>query len=145
MSATIWPSEMLTGAAALDDWHHDIFAMLKILPSIKEHEFSACYGVLVMKVERAFAMEEQWMEEVDFPLLKSHREQHARVLGALHHVHSRVIDGDFLLGREVTERLLPQWLVFHISTMDAVLAIEMQIAGKETMHSDFVSSFAHAD
>lgn len=145
MSQTIWSSEMLTGATALDELHQDIFATLNEVCLVDEHKLSACYGALTMKVERAFAIEEQWMEEIDCALFKSHREQHARVLSALHHVHSRVINGDFLLGREVVDQLLPQWLIFHISTMDAVLAMEMQIAGKEAMHAGSALSFAHGD
>lgn len=145
MTRTVWPSEMWTGAAALDELHHDIFAVLDELISVDETAFSAGYGALVMKLERAFAIEEQWMEEIDFVLLKCHREQHARTLGALHHVHSRVKEGDVLLGREVIGHLLPQWLAFHISTMDAVLAMEVQMTGKEALYSDSALSFARVD
>lgn len=67
------------------------------------------------------------MEEIDYLALKSHREQHARVLGAMHQIHSKVMQGDVSLGRHVVDDLLPQWLALHIDTMDNVLAIALCI------------------
>ncbi len=83
------------------------------------------------------------MEEVDFPALPAHREQHARVLGALHYVHSQIMSGESGLGREVIDRLLPQWYALHISTMDAVLAIAIQIAQAEQASSGAAVAFPY--
>jgi hemerythrin len=65
------------------------------------------------------------MEETEFPGIKTHREQHARVLSALHHIHPQVTSGNAVLGRKVIEDLLPQWLAFHISTMDMAWAMQI--------------------
>lgn len=94
-------------------------------------------------MERVFAVEEEWMEEIDCALIKTHREEHARVLSALHYVHARVKGRDFFLGRQVTNQLLPQWLVFHATTMDAALAIEMSMAERDAKHSGATVSYAH--
>jgi len=38
------------------------------------------------------------------------------------------MNGEIDVGREVVTRLLPQWLTFHVSTMDAALAVAMQMS-----------------
>lgn len=121
-----WSDEMYTGIAPLDDLHRDLFAAMSEARSMTNEEFVDYYSALVSKVEHAFINEEQWMENIDSDLLKIHREQHAGVLGALHHVHRRVLEDDVELGRRVVEDLLPKWYAFHISTMDTVLAIALE-------------------
>lgn len=78
------------------------------------------------------------MEDSEFPLTRSHREQHARVLGALHRLHRQVMDGDLEPGREAIDNLLPQWFAFHISTMDTALAYTMQMKIAQTAASSTV-------
>lgn len=70
------------------------------------------------------------MEEIDYPELRAHREQHARVLSALHHVAPHVMNGDLALGREAAE-LLPQWFLFHLASMDTALAFALDLDGAE--------------
>lgn len=38
---------------------------------------------------------------------------------------------DFVLGREIMKRLLPQWLTFHRSTMNVTLVLAFQLAQAE--------------
>lgn len=130
-SMPAWITELSSGTPAMDRLHHDFFNALKEVSSCKDHEFSSRYAAFVGKVEFAFREEEQWMEDIDFPAVHLHQEQHARVLGALHNVHFRVMNGEIQLGREVVEQLLPQWLAFHISTMDTTLALAMQLTQSE--------------
>lgn len=125
------PSSTSSGVPALDKWHHDFLKALNEAAASEDPEFSSSYGTLVSKVENAFRQEERWMEEVGFPMLNVCQEQHARVLGALHNVHCRVMDGDLGLGREVVDQLLPRWFSFHTSTVDATLALALQIAQAE--------------
>jgi hemerythrin len=61
------------------------------------------------------------MESIDYPLLPVHREQHARVLSALHHARAALDQGGRKSARRLLE-LLPVWLEVHISTLDASLA-----------------------
>lgn len=117
-----------SGVLAMDTLHHDLFVALDELSCTDDRAFPERYGMLVHKVERVFRTEEQWMEETDFPAMQSHQEQHARVLGGLHNVHRRVMSGEIDVGREVVTHLLPQWLAFHISTMDTALAVAMQMS-----------------
>ena len=132
MLHTTWPPDECSGVPALDRLHHDLYDTLHKLSSACDHEFGNGYGALVQQVEQTFQKEERWMEEMDFQSLKVHREQHARVLGALHNVNCRVMNGELEVGREVVTELLPQWLAFHISTMDATLAHSMQTMSAQT-------------
>jgi hemerythrin len=119
-------TEDSSGASAMDKLHQNVFQALDELAVKSDSEFRTEYGVFVAKMEQIFREEEQWMDAIDYSVSMLHREQHARVLGALHNVHSRVMYGEIGVGREVVERLLPQWFSFHASTMDAALARAMQ-------------------
>src|SRR6185312_1339697 len=94
MSEKILVVDMSTGVAEMDRLHYDFFEALSALAAMPDNEFMLGFGGFICHVERAFRMEEQWMESSDFAADKSHREQHARVLSALHHLHSRVLAGD---------------------------------------------------
>jgi hemerythrin len=115
-----------SGVLVMDKLHGDLLNALEVLSSSTDKEFGARYGSFVDMVEHSFREEEEWMEDIDFPVLHMHLEQHARVLSALHNVHFRVMNGEFQLGHEVVEQLLPQWLAHHIATMDIPLAVAIQ-------------------
>ncbi|SNT32783.1 hemerythrin-like metal-binding domain protein [Noviherbaspirillum humi] len=119
-------TDISSGTPAMDQLHHDVFQALDQLSTVPDQEFAARFGAFVHQLEQAFLREEEWMEEVELPSHRPHQEQHARVLGALHNVHMRVMEGNLGLGREVTDQLLPLWFAFHMSTMDTTLAHAMQ-------------------
>lgn len=128
---TVWLAGILSGTPELDELHRGVLTELAEVSATQDGAFCSAYEVFVLSLERTFRQEELWMDEIDFPGLKTHQEQHARVLGALHNVHARVMEGELRLGREVVGQLLPQWFAFHISTMDAPLAVMMQIVQAE--------------
>ncbi len=105
----------------MDQSHKALFEKLTKVQNVSDANFPAHYASLVARVEQDFRQEEILMEEIDFPGLRNHREQHAKVLGGLHHAAAAVMNGDVELGRHAIA-LLPQWFLFHISTMDATLA-----------------------
>lgn len=125
MPDVILPPELRSGVPAMDELHALFLSSLNALSDVPDSEFESRYADFLRQTEQAFAIEEDWMEERDLPFLQSHREQHARVLGALHHVYARIMDGDLCIGRDVIKRLLPRWFELHASTMDAVLALSM--------------------
>lgn len=140
-----WSSDMSTGVMAMDDMHHHLFDALTCLSSASDGEFCLNYGALVKIVEQAFSAEDGWMDATDYPSLKIHREQHARVLGALHNVHARVMEGDLAIGRDVVDRLLPEWLAFHMSTMDMALAAWLQDSGNASLKPTLMPSVSYAE
>lgn len=105
--------------------HRMLLATLAQLAQASDQEFIKGYPALVAAIERDFRDEENQMEDADGQLFQAHMEQHARMLGALHHVMPRVQDGDVDMGREAVA-LLVEWMPFHIATSDAVLARAVQ-------------------
>jgi hemerythrin len=132
MPQTVSMQEMMTGVAEMDMLHGEMLSDLMQAACAPDKEFAVAYCKLVAAVEQAFDAEEQRMEKLAYEALNSHREQHARVLSALHHVHSSVLGGDLAVGREVVDHLLPQWLSFHASTMDVALALAMQLDHRDS-------------
>ncbi|WP_088709752.1 bacteriohemerythrin [Noviherbaspirillum denitrificans] len=130
MQTIKWSEDMTLGVKDMDEAHKVFFEDLSALLTMPDDQFPTAFMGLIGKVEKDFREEEDLMEEIDYPGLLGHREQHSRVLGALHHVAPHVLNGDIALGREAAE-LLPQWFLFHLSTMDTALAFALDTQGAE--------------
>jgi hemerythrin len=107
--------------------HPACFAELARLPSMPDGEFVISFDLFVATLEGDLRVEEQWMEDIDFPAIKEHRALHAEVLGVLHKAQARAMAGDLALARRAVE-LLPEWLADHVSTMDVPLAAALRVA-----------------
>ncbi len=130
MEKLAWSPEMSLGVPAMDGAHKAFVEELEHLASAPDREFGVGFSTLITKLEQDFREEEALMEEIEFPALQSHREQHARVLSALHHAVPEVMQGDYGSARKAIE-LLPQWFRFHLSTMDMALAVTLDLAGSQ--------------
>lgn len=117
-----WAPRLTLGLPAVDAAHRDLMDALARLADMPDAEFPECYARFVAQVEKDFREEEDLMEASSFPGLPSHREQHARVLGGLHHVARQVMTGELAPGREVVA-LMPGWFLMHIETMDSAMAL----------------------
>jgi hemerythrin len=95
---------------------HRLAEALRHAAQATEAEFGECFRKLTSELESAFFAEESWMERMRLPTLKSHREQHARVLQGMHRAHAALMQGRSASGRKAVERLLPLWLPAHFST-----------------------------
>lgn len=125
-----WKDEMALGVPAIDAAHQALFDELARLEQLEDQYFGAAFRELVGAVERDFREEEDLMEEIGFPSLAGHREQHARVLSGLHHAGAAVDEGDLAQGRHALN-LLPQWLIFHQATMDLALAAALELLQRQ--------------
>jgi hemerythrin-like metal-binding protein len=106
---------------------------LERLAHTPDEQFADGFNELVADLETSFRDEEAAMEALNYPALRSHREQHARALSALHHAQPQIEGGDIALGREALE-LLPQWLLLHRSTMDLALASASRASAAGARH-----------
>jgi len=113
---------------ALREMHGTLIDELSQVMTAPDHEFGACLFKLIARIECDFREEENVMEEMDFPALQIHREQHARMLSTLHHLVPKVMQGDFSLARIVVE-LLPQWFLTHFVKMDTALLAALDSSG----------------
>jgi hemerythrin-like metal-binding protein len=115
------------GIAFMDESHRTLHEKLDQLSTVSDTDFSSAFEILLKQVHDHFKEEEQAMEEIAFPGISCHRDQHAQALNALQHANLRVKEGAVAEGREIGV-LFSQWLTFHISTMDRMLASVMQHA-----------------
>jgi hemerythrin len=125
MESMVWSPEMALGNVVIDAAHKDLFEQMFILLSGPDSELDSGLPLLVDQMERDFREEEDLMEGTDFPGIRSHREEHARVLGALHHI----IPGEPLAAREVLQ-LMAQWFPVHLATQDKALTIALDLAAR---------------
>jgi hemerythrin len=116
------PPELHTGLPEMDALHARLSESITQASQSTDAELARRFLPLVRNAEQAFSMEEAWMERISFADAKMHREHHALVLSGLHRTHSKIMAGNYAAGRDLVDRLLPQWLQFHSDTMDLPLA-----------------------
>ncbi len=114
---------MLIGIPAIDDCHQAVLQLTSRIAHCDKHEVMETFRTVIATLEKTFDHEQQLMEEFNFPVLKCHMEQHARVLASLHHLHRDVMDGDYACARRVAGELLPEWFHLHRATQDAALGV----------------------
>lgn len=130
METVGWSPEMSLGIPKMDAAHKSFLQNLHQMEAMSDDQFGDAFLTLISKIEIGFHEEEQTMEEIDYPGIQNHLEQHARVLSALHHIAPRVMEGEIALGRDAVA-LLPQWFAIHLSTMDAALAFAVELSGEQ--------------
>lgn len=111
----------------MDESHRALHDRIDHLSSVADAEFAAALESLLKDVHDHFKEEEQAMEEIGFPGISCHRDQHAQALNALQQACLRAKEGAIAEGREIGG-LFSQWLHFHIATMDKMLALFLQHA-----------------
>lgn len=118
-----------TGVLAIDYLHCQVREALFVALDADDQSFLPRFRELTTVLEETFATEGSWMEEVEYPAAKSHREQHARVLSGMHHVHCSLLAGEVDAARKVVACLLPDWLTLHVATLDTALAMYLALSG----------------
>lgn len=116
-----WLPEMTVGNAAVDAAHKALFAQMQFLLGAQDADIAIVFPTLADRLERDFREEETLMEGIEFPGLRPHREEHARVLSALHHADT----GEAAAAREVLQ-LMVEWFPLHVMTMDAALVAALR-------------------
>ena len=122
MQAITWAPELATGFADIDELHQAMIEAMKRVSQSPDAQFEPAFRDFIASVENDFRSEETVMEMVPYADARTHCEQHARVLSAMHHTLSKVMQGDVASGRHSLE-LLFQWLTVHIETFDRGLAL----------------------
>ncbi len=118
MKVVASPSELHLDNAHVKNLYPQLFTKLAELDCAPATDFELLFPQFTAELARDFLMEEQFMEGLGFHELKMHRAQHAELLRLLHHAQARLLIGDHHLSRKILP-LLSQWLIHHISSMDA--------------------------
>lgn len=104
------------------------------LAALSDDQFAQQFLPFTEMVECLFLFEECQMENIDFPFLKSHREQHAMVLRSLCRVVPQVLAGETGMAREVLH-YLPSWMMLHSSTSDRFAQEHIDRAGNSAANA----------
>lgn len=115
-----WSADMALGIPLFDEAHQALAEQIAHLQTRPDAEFAEGLEALIEALEADFRVEERLMEAIDYPALKGHREQHARVLATLHGLR-----GDTATGRHAVGLILP-WFHVHLATADTALALALQ-------------------
>lgn len=118
---------MALGIPLFDEAHEALAEQIKYLLDGPDACLADGLALLVDALECDFRLEETLMEAIDYPAIRGHREQHARVLGTLH----GLADGEPAAVRYAVGLILP-WFQAHLATADTALAIALQVAGRDT-------------
>lgn len=87
-----------------------------------DDEFQRRYPDVVAQIERdCRQQEEEWLDFLPAALAREHLEEHARMLGVMHHTALCVMQGDIATGRTAAF-LLADWIRAHADAMDKPLA-----------------------
>ncbi|RBA23752.1 bacteriohemerythrin [Herminiimonas fonticola] len=116
------------GIVEMDKAHKVLMREIMSLMQAPNFELARRLPYLVELLETDFRIEEQLMESMDYPELRAHREQHASLLGVMHHTVTKAMNEDYLLPREVLNTL-PQWFLWHLVKMDASFVKALKAAG----------------
>lgn len=130
MNTPRWSADMRLGIPEIDVAHKAFLQQVEHLEQADDDQFCAAFLAMVARLEFDFREEELLMEEMDFAGLSAHREQHARVLGALHQATGHLMQGNLAVARHAVA-LLGQWFVVHLATLDTVLALTLELAQNE--------------
>jgi hemerythrin len=127
MKTVTWSKKLLLGVPVMDDAHKALLDELQRLSDASDEQFSSGFFALIDALERDFEEEEALIKSINLPDPQYHRADHARALNALLHVSPRVRQGDIAAGRKVLKQL-PQWFLNHLSTLDLMLAVALDMA-----------------
>lgn len=114
---------MALGVDEVDAAHRQLLEQMNGLLNGSDSDVAQGMEALVTAMERDFREEETLMEQIVYPGIRAHMEQHARVLATLH----RIAPGDVAAARAALV-LLPQWFELHLATLDTALAVALDLA-----------------
>ncbi len=133
MSALTWNENLALGVPAMDATHEEFIALCNELLSAPDGDRLPILYRFIAHTVAHFAQEDRWMEELDFPAVDCHRNEHRRVLEVLEAVKRKWLEGRDEGKQLLTQLLgeLPPWFEQHASTMDAALAWYISQVGYE--------------
>ena len=121
MSLAPWKTEYELGLTPMDDTHREFIDWLNRLHDMADDQFLAGLDEFLVHTQAHFDQEDRWMRGSMFPPLECHGGMHAEILKIARFVREQVSKGNFKMGRQLVEELVP-WFDDHAATMDSALA-----------------------
>ncbi len=118
-----WQSTFETGITDFDEHHKQLFDLINMAHDginygAEIDELRAVLDELITYAEYHFISEEYWMEQCQFPLFFSHREEHRKFTKTIRKFKEDFQQGKADLSLEVLNFLV-EWLNSHILGSDA--------------------------
>ena len=122
MPLPTWKNEYSVGVQSVDEQHQNLIVMIRDLHTAMveghgEEEVGNIMNRLVRYTEYHFSAEEAYMEEIGYPELERHRDQHALLTGEVFEVFRDIQEGRRDMAEDVFS-FLNTWLIDHIAGSD---------------------------
>ena len=105
----------------MDDTHLEFIDWLNRLADTPDADLGAGLDGFIAHTQAHFEQEDRWMKASLFPPVECHGGMHGEILKIAVFVREQVGKGNYKMGRQLVEELLP-WFDDHAATMDAALA-----------------------
>lgn len=113
------------GVEEMDELHREFVALVNATEGASSAEFPERFRALMEHSKRHFEREDQLMEESGFSAIAEHRAEHARILGDMERMKSRVEQGRLAMARAYIGGF-PAWFRQHAASMDSALAAHLR-------------------
>jgi len=125
MALLQWKDQYSVGVDAVDHEHKELIDLINRLHEEASKEggklsTSAFFGDLLVGISAHFALEERFMRERNYDQLKSHKEDHERLLDDIREIMDDFDERDTISSTELGARL-ETWFSRHFETHDAML------------------------
>ena len=114
------------GHAQMDSIREELMQLLTAAASCRDASSLAVQLDRIIEHTRDhFAMEEEWMVQIAFPMIAEHRAEHRQLLGELEMMRRRLRPLTLPLVLSFVRERLPEWLALHLTRMDSMLAAHL--------------------
>ena len=123
MDVLQWTKREHSGVSEMDETHAEFIALVNAIGATRDAgDLRHLLRSLVEHTRAHFALESKLMSTCDFPAVREHEEEHARVLGDLSRYAAMADRGMPEMAKAFVCEYLPAWFRAHAATMDSALA-----------------------
>jgi hemerythrin-like metal-binding protein len=130
-TALEWSPAPCVGDDRMDDTHAEFVEQLNRLLATPTDQQLPLFHALQAHTVDHFAQEERWMLATGFAADNCHAAHHATILDTMRAVETHFVQGDADVITRLAEALA-EWFPQHAASMDAGLALHLQLVGFNT-------------
>ena len=128
MTIMEWNDTLAVDGGVMDDTHKEFVELLNKLGEVEGDAVLPAIDEFIAHTEEHFLQEQRWMQEIPFPPIHCHVNEHNGVLDICREVRTRVANGETRYSK-VLAQAIGEWFKTHASSMDTVLAMVMKEQG----------------
>ncbi|NBX53528.1 MAG: hemerythrin [Betaproteobacteria bacterium] len=116
-----WTDKFILGYRPMDDMHQEFVEVVSKMLQASDKELAGALDEFAQHAKVHFDLENQLMEETQFPPRDCHIDEHAAVMKSVTEVIALVREGQFEIGRSLIAELV-HWFPSHTDHLDSALA-----------------------